>query len=928
MRFMMIGFLAFTMAVAATATGQILNEDFKILASDGSAGDDFGYSTSVSSNIIVIGAPYDDINGTNSGSAYLFDTTTGQQIVKLLPSDSDAHDRFGASVAISGTTAIIGAYQNDDNGIDSGSAYLFDTTTGQQIAKLLPSDGAAGDEFGRSVAIYGTTAIVGAWLDDDNGTDSGSAYLFDTTTGQEIAKLLPRGGANGDWFGWSVAISSSVAIVGARFDDDNGHNSGSVFVFDIGSGQQLSKILPDDGTQQDEFGWSVAIDGTNAIVGAFWDDSNGYASGSSYIFDLSNPSIPLQIAKLIASDGSIGDQFGVSVAITSHSGSEYAIVGAHQDDGNGNGDQSGSAYLFMRDGANWTELSKLLPSDGSIQDHFGISVANNGTCVVVGAYKDDDNGDQSGSVYVFDTSGNDTPILGPATMVIPIEAPSGFDISVQYSITNPSADPIDLFLGASIQPIAGGDYISSSECEGCDSDAIVTVPGNADDELFYRCFHIPCGIEPGEYNVTYAIWAPDGPDCGPAPGSDPYDSLTYNDLTVLTCLGDLIQITSPAGGEQWITGDLQAITWDSDPTIGPEVEIQYSPDDGDNWQQVVATAPNTGVYIWSVPIDFSTQVRVKIIGSDGQDIHLDISNPFTTNTLPGTVAEPFDGTNLDPSLWSIVDGEGIAGETLALEENIEPSHGELNITIGPTSQSDSGVGGEIYSTIPRRYGEYGVRMRGPQRAGNPAENTTSGFFTYSHIPGDSSWDNNHEIDVELRVDDSGNSRVDLITWVRYYEPDDEPAYIRIEYDAPFDPCLSFHDYRILWSPDSIAFFVDGEPAEGELIAKTAGWVDLPLGVISNEIRPEHFEAAFGTPFFPSRSSTVRLTGWSEDPQGWCNGCTTDGGTVVIAAAYFPMLCEADFNSDGIVDSQDFIAFINAFVANDPTADFNGDGDLP
>ena len=119
----------------------------------------------------------------------------GDQLFKLLPNDGAASDFFGYSVAISGTTAIVGAQGDDDNGSNSGSAYLFDTTTGQQIAKLLAKDGAADDRFGRSVAISDAIAIVGSKWDDDNGDKSGSAYLFETATGQQVAKLLPDDGA-------------------------------------------------------------------------------------------------------------------------------------------------------------------------------------------------------------------------------------------------------------------------------------------------------------------------------------------------------------------------------------------------------------------------------------------------------------------------------------------------------------------------------------------------------------------------------------------------------------------------------------------------------------------------------------------------------------------------------------------------------------
>ena len=158
--------------------------------------------------------------------------TTSGQIAILLANDGAAGDNFGYSVAISGDTAIVGAWGDDDNGSKSGSAYLFDSTTGRQIAKLLPDDGAANDYFGIFVSISGATAVVGAYFDDDNGADSGSAYLFDTTTGRQIAKLLPDDGAEDDEFGYYVAISGATAIVGAHHDDDNGGNSGSAYLFD------------------------------------------------------------------------------------------------------------------------------------------------------------------------------------------------------------------------------------------------------------------------------------------------------------------------------------------------------------------------------------------------------------------------------------------------------------------------------------------------------------------------------------------------------------------------------------------------------------------------------------------------------------------------------------------------------------------------
>ena len=267
---------------------------FKLLADDGAPNDYFGFSVAITGETAIVGANYDVDNGVGSGSAYLFDTTTGRQLFKLLPNDGAADDRFGRSVAISGPpgmeVAIVGAYRDEDNGDRSGSAYLFDTTTGRQLFKLLPNDGALGDEFGWSVAISGTTAIVGAQGDDDNGNLSGSAYLFDTTTGRQLYKLLPNDGAAEDLFSHFVAISGTTAIVGAfNNDDDNGNNSGSAYFFDTTTGVQIAKLLPDDGAAYDHFGETVAISGATAIVGAHQNDDNGADSGSAYLFDAAVP---------------------------------------------------------------------------------------------------------------------------------------------------------------------------------------------------------------------------------------------------------------------------------------------------------------------------------------------------------------------------------------------------------------------------------------------------------------------------------------------------------------------------------------------------------------------------------------------------------------------------------------------------------------
>ena len=385
---------------SAAASADLGDQLFKLLPDDGEEGDYFGTSVAISGPTAIVGARWDDAPGYDSGSAYLFDITTGRQTAKLLPGVAATGDNFGTSVAISGATAIVGALYDDDNGATSGSAYLFDISdpaNPTQLFKLLPDDGAADDRFGVSVAISSATAIVGAYHDNDNGAISGSAYLFDTTTGRQIAKLLPDDGAADDWFGISVAISGATAIVGARYDDDNGAESGSAYLFDTATGRQIAKLLPDDGAADDHFGYSVAISGATAIVGARNDDDNGTDSGSAYLFDTATGR---QIAKLLPNDGGSYDWFGWSVGISGAT----AIVGAVYDDDNGA--NSGSAYLF--DTTLGRQMAKVLANDGVRLDWFGLSVGISGVpgneTAIVGASGDDDNGTISGSAYLFDAS--------------------------------------------------------------------------------------------------------------------------------------------------------------------------------------------------------------------------------------------------------------------------------------------------------------------------------------------------------------------------------------------------------------------------------------------------------------------------------------------------------------------------------------------
>ena len=407
----------------------------KFLATDGAGNDMFGFSVSISGDTALIGELGD---AGYRGAAYVFTHTganwTLQQ--KLVASDGEAGDWFGVAVSIDGDTVLIGAQWDDDNGGHSGSAYVFHRTgtIWTQEAKLLASDGEAGDHFGQSVSLSGGNALIGAYYDDDKGVDSGSAYVFTRygTTWTQEAKLLASDGAAGDTFGNRVSIAGNTAIIGAPMDDDNGENSGSVYVFTYtgSTWTQQQKILATDGAPGDLFGFSVSIDGNTALIGAFYNDNNGVNSGSAYVFTRIGTSW-VQQQKLIASDGKASDNFGYSVSLAG----DTALIGAHGVDDNGH--DSGSAYVFTRTGTTWTQEAKLLASDGAAEDWFGVDVSLSGHTALIGAPLDDDNGYNSGSAYVFTKESENQPPITNFTYTP--ENPSNIDI-IQFTDTSTDLD--------------------------------------------------------------------------------------------------------------------------------------------------------------------------------------------------------------------------------------------------------------------------------------------------------------------------------------------------------------------------------------------------------------------------------------------------------------------------------------------------------
>ena len=288
----------------------------------------------------------------------------------------------------------------------------------QNQNKLQASDKEVGDQFGRSVSLSGdgTTAIVGANLEDTGGSSAGAAYIFTrsppTNTNNnngvwsEQQRIQAGDKEQGDYFGYSVSLSEdgNTAIVGANFEDTGGANCGAAYIFirsESGVWSQQQKIQAGDKESSDEFGSSVAIsgDGNTAIVGAFGEDTGGTYAGAAYIF-IQLAGVWSQQKKIQASDKQQGDYFGQTVSINEDGNT--AIVGAFgEDDG---GSSAGAAYIFTRSVSGvWSEQQKILASDKAAGDYFGYSVSINGdgTMAVVGATRNDT---ERGNAYVFTRS--------------------------------------------------------------------------------------------------------------------------------------------------------------------------------------------------------------------------------------------------------------------------------------------------------------------------------------------------------------------------------------------------------------------------------------------------------------------------------------------------------------------------------------------
>ncbi|MEP7287880.1 MAG: FG-GAP repeat protein [Chloroflexota bacterium] len=401
----LLALLVLTTPIAVQATGgshvsqNTFSERARITIHDGVAHDQAGTSVSISGNTAIIGASGEN---DHSGTAYIFvrHGLTWDQQASLTPTDAAAADYFGYAVAVSGDTALVGAYGKNNF---TGAAYVFvrTGTVWSQQAKLTLNNGAAGDNFGGAVALSDDTVVIGAAYKEGG---RGSAYVFvrsgSTWSLQQI--MTANDGSALDYFGYSVAVEGDTAIVGA-YNCANTDNAGAAYVF-VRHGiawDQQQILTSNDGAPGDYFGGSVALSGDTALVGAPYHLND--ATGAAYVFVRSG-AVWSQQTKLTATDGIPMDFFGYSVAMSG----DTALIGTF-----GKNDQTGAAYVFGRTGTAWTQQQTLTASDASNNDQFGWSVAMDGGSSLAGAPMKNH---IQGEAYVFanNSAGETIGVFRPA----------------------------------------------------------------------------------------------------------------------------------------------------------------------------------------------------------------------------------------------------------------------------------------------------------------------------------------------------------------------------------------------------------------------------------------------------------------------------------------------------------------------------------
>jgi len=510
----------------------------------------------------------------------------------LFPNDAVYNKKFGISVSISGDYAVVGAVGSTLNGVTPGGAYFYKKINNcwEFLEKHL-SKAIEYDSYGFSVAISGDIAVVGAIYDDDQDPNEGAVYVYklDKNTDKWIfsQKLYANDASESSLFGYSISISDNNLIVGAAHERENGSFGGSVYIYkkrDDGWGD-CQKISAYDGKQGDQFGYSVSISDNYALVGAKTSsDCAGNNSGSVYFYKKNETSYSF-IQKVCASDADYNDQFGCSVSIND----KYAVIGANQKN-----DRSGSAYIFKNEDNNWIEIQKL---NGKTGDWFGTAVSIDGNILVIGA-NHYSSGLKAGTgiVYLYKLINNNWEYYTS------LEANDRDSLDVFGSSVSIFSE--NILIGADGKNSSTGKaYIYSNVLEE------LTISGN-----IANAQSVPISNARIETSIKQVATSDSS---GFFSLTIPYSfsgrvSVFMNDYTIPSTFKQYTNVRNDISGEKFIIENysISGLVTDTLNNPIPGIQIHFSNGGGISTTNIVTTSDNSGFFSLTFPYSFSGRVSV------------------------------------------------------------------------------------------------------------------------------------------------------------------------------------------------------------------------------------------------------------------------------------------------------------------------------
>ncbi len=505
-RCIVFGLLALALAFP-TAPANAQCEGETLVASDSAGGARFGRRLAADGELLVVGAPFDPTIANRAGAAYVFRLEADRswtEEAKLTATDADPDDGLGISVAIDGDAAIVGAIEDDEGALQGGAAYVFRRDGGgawTQEVKLLAPDAELTDQFGASVAIQGDIAFVGAPYEDSSGADSGSVYIFrheGAGTWSFVTKLVAASAQGGALFGTTIAVEGDALLIGAPTRSVAASASGAVHAFRFDGSQWTEEALLSDpnATNAQFFGTAIDVENDIAVVGASLDNTDGNQGGSAFVFARAGGGV-WHLAKQLG-DGERRTQFGAGVAIEDG----HLAIGAYR--AKPGGIEAGAAFYFRSDGlGDWIPFGRYAAAAGANNDNLGFAVELHDGILLAGArLAETPGGMDAGSVVPFDvgnaaclcmTGTVDLAGAGPVDRLY-VNGSAGGD---QRTVT---MDATDLLVAYLLLPPAGGNgkFVAHANTGAPTLDSLRILPSSVGTSCFEML--LPLGGAP------IAVW--------------------------------------------------------------------------------------------------------------------------------------------------------------------------------------------------------------------------------------------------------------------------------------------------------------------------------------------------------------------------------------------------------------------------------------